>query len=596
MVSYKLVYALAAAPALAAVHEQLDSVPRGWKEVSTPGLSKVASSEKTTFTIALQRQNLANLESRLLDVSTPGSAQYGKWLDDDAFAVAFSPAKDAASTVATWLKGNGISDYKVDGAFVDFAADVGTVNRLLGADYKHYANEQGVTKLRTLAYSIPDDVQSYVALVEPGTYFGKATYSPPKPQALSRSTKRAIDPSCSQAVTPACLKQLYNIGDYTPDAKSGSTIGFASYLNQSSATADLRKYEDTYNLPEQSFTGVSINNGTQNRDPATANDGEANLDVQVISSVSSPLPLTEFSTGGLPPFLPNIDAPTAQDNQNEPYLNFYRYILSQPRSKLPLIISTSYGDEESSVPYYYASLVCDMIGLVGLRGITVLESSGDLGVGAGCKSPTNRTQFNAIFPATCPYLTTVGGTVALQPEKAWVGSSGGFSEYFRRPWYQNSAVGTYLKSHISPATQKYYSAYTDFQGRGFPDVSAHSASPYFATFYNGKLEGNGGTSASVPLFSGIVALLNDARLRAGKSSLGWLNPLLYSREGQKALTDITLGNSVGCNGKNTQSGGNEPPGSGIVPYAAWNATPGWDPVTGLGTPNFGKLKSLVLSY
>ena len=61
-----------------------------------------------------------------------------------------------------------------------------------------------------------------------------------------------------------------------------------------------------------------------------------------------------------------------------------------------------------------------------------------------------------------------------------------------------------------------------------------------------------------------------------------------------ALTDITAGGSIGCNGVNGQTGAPVVGGS-IIPYASWNATTGWDPVTGLGVPNFEKLLALALS-
>lgn len=111
--------------------------------------------------------------------------------------------------------------------------------------------------------------------------------------------------------------------------------------------------------------------------------------------------------------------------------------------------------------------------------------------------------------------------------------------------------------------------------------------------YGGEASPSGGTSAAAPVWAAIVGLLNDARFRAGKSSLGWLNPLVY-QYGPEVLTDITGGYSVGCNGGNTQSGGDEPDGSGLVLGARWNATEGWDPTTGYGTPDFQKLKALVL--
>jgi len=306
--------------------------------------------------------------------------------------------------------------------------------------------------------------------------------------------------------------------------------------------------------------------------------------------------VVEFITGGSPPFIPDLSEPTAADNSNEPYLPYYQYLLSQPNSALPQVISNSYGDDEQTVPYSYAVRVCNSIGILGLRGITVLESSGDLGVGAYCKSNdgTNTTTFGSIFPASCPYLTSVGGTQAVSPEVAWVSSSGGFSNYFPTAWYQEEAVKTYLSEYISPSVKAYYEPYTNFSGRGFPDISAHSLTPWYEVIYDGEPSASGGTSAASPVVAAIVGLLNDARFRAGKTSgLGFINPLLYAI-GYKSLNDITGGGSVGCNGVDGQDGATGA-GWGVVPYASWNATTGWDPATGLGTPNFQKLKQLVLS-
>lgn len=95
---------------------------------------------------------------------------------------------------------------------------------------------------------------------------------------------------------------------------------------------------------------------------------------------------------------------------------------------------------------------------------------------------------------------------------------------------------------------------------------------------------NFGNSASAPTFAAIISLLNTARLKAKKKPLGFLNPWLYS-DAKAGLVDITLGGSTGCTGTDIYSGLSAP----YVPYASWNATTGWDPVTGLGTPNFKKL-------
>jgi tripeptidyl-peptidase-1 len=272
-------------------------VPHGWSELGAP-----SNAAPTTFTIALQRE-FEGLEERLLNVSTPGSPNYGRWLDRDEVEALFPPPPNATSRVVEWLKSNGISEYKVDGAFVDFAADVETVNSVLDASYQLYHNS-GVTKLRTLRYSIPDDLQDLIAFVDPGTFFGRLpltpVLAPSKTRRAIAPSNTTVDASCQTSITPSCLKQLYHVGDYQPDPKSGSRIGFGSFLNESALYSDLAEYERFFGIPSQNFTKVLIANGTDDQDPAHGGYGEANLDVQNIVGVAHPLPVTEFITGGSP--------------------------------------------------------------------------------------------------------------------------------------------------------------------------------------------------------------------------------------------------------------------------------------------------------
>jgi tripeptidyl-peptidase-1 len=93
--------------------------------------------------------------------------------------------------------------------------------------------------------------------------------------------------------------------------------------------------------------------------------------------------------------------------------------------------------------------------------------------------------------------------------------------------------------------------------------------------------------------AGIFGLLNDARLRADLPSLGFVNPWLYD-SGSDFIVDITAGAGRGCDGINHQSG-KKLEGSGIIPGAFWNATLGWDPVTGLGIPDFQKMLVAALA-
>ncbi|TVY28234.1 Tripeptidyl-peptidase sed4 [Lachnellula hyalina] len=597
MLSKIAVFAALLSPTLAAVHEQLVALPLGWSEVATP-----ADDQILTLSIGLAQQNIDQLESKLLAVSTPGNAEYGQHLDVDDVNSLFAPTEEANTAVQSWLTNAGVGQVHSDGHWVTFATTVSKANELLNTTFKTYSNS-GVQKIRTTQYSVPDDIGSYVDLITPTTYLGKTVASMPRyPRPEFTKTKkdapskRDIAASCQTSITPSCIKELYSVGNYTPDANSGSVVGFGSFLNQSALYADLFAYEKLYNIPTQNFSVILINNATNDQNTTTAQIGEADLDVQNIIGVSHPLPVVEFITGGSPPFIPNLDEPTAADNENEPYIPYYQYLLKQKNSELPQVISNSYGDDEQTVPKSYAIRTCNMIGMLGLRGITVLESSGDTGVGSPCQSNDGKKtpQFTPTFPGTCPYLLSVGGTQAVTPEVAWVAGSGGFSNYFSRAWYQEGAVQDYLNNHISNATKSYYQPFTNFKGRGFPDISAHSLTPDYQVIYDGTPSPSGGTSAAAPVVAGIIGLLNDARLRAGKNTLGFINPLLYDI-GVKTLNDITGGGSVGCTGINGQTGASVP-GASIIPYASWNSTVGWDPVTGLGTPNFQKLKELVLKF
>ena len=107
--------------------------------------------------------------------------------------------------------------------------------------------------------------------------------------------------------------------------------------------------------------------------------------------------------------------------------------------------------------------------------------------------------------------------------------------------------------------------------QAIPDVAAQA--DLFRIFIAGEAVSIGGTSAAAPTFSGIVSLLNSARLSAGAPPLGFLNPLLYALGAAHAgaFNDITHGGNQGCN------------------TTGFTAVTGWDPVTGLGTPNFPKL-------
>lgn len=109
---------------------------------------------------------------------------------------------------------------------------------------------------------------------------------------------------------------------------------------------------------------------------------------------------------------------------------------------------------------------------LGARGISVINASGDGGVRGGhdtLDQCTNNT-FIPVFPGVCPFVTAVGSTTSISPEVAVNFTSGGFSNYFPRPAYQNAAVEGFFET-----IPKNFEGIFNRSGRGFPDVRAPSA-------------------------------------------------------------------------------------------------------------------------
>ena len=209
---------------------------------------------------------------------------------------------------------------------------------------------------------------------------------------------------------------LYSTKGYVPRANGKNKIAFTNYLKEVPIRPDtamfLKKYRPEAAAAASQFKQISIANGPVQDGPLTeeqlvnGTSKEANLDVQAIIGISYPIPVTAYSTGGSPPFEPDLQTP---DNTNEPYLVWQNYMLSQ--RSLPQVVSTSYADDEQTVPKSYAERVCKQFAQLGARGISILFASGDRGVGVNgtCLSNDgkNTSMFTPLFPSGCPYVTTV---------------------------------------------------------------------------------------------------------------------------------------------------------------------------------------------
>ncbi|KAJ7639280.1 tripeptidyl peptidase A [Roridomyces roridus] len=520
--------------------------------------------------IALFQQDFAGLESALYEISDPDHPRYGAHLSKTQVEQYVAPHPETLSMVDEWLASHGIheSDLARSPAkdWVSVTLPIHRAEELLGTEYYVWQHTDGDTLVRTTRYSLPQYLHSHIELIQPTTMFtrGNAMSSPSivSPDGPVSESHAVDDFDCNTRVTLACLMRLYNAAGYKPRATKKNAIGITSFLGQYANVQNLQTFyrQELPAAVNSSFKFVSVYGGLNNQSLSAAGQ-EANLDVQFGLGISYPTPGTFWSTPGSPPFFPDG---TTVINTNEPYLDWLDYILNSEH--IPATISTSYGDDEQTVPFTYASRVCKRFAELGSRGVTLLMASGDGGVGPGAcltNDGSNQTRFIAQFPSTCPYVTSVGGTTSI-PEVSAGFSGGGFSDYFSRPEYQDKKVGHFLEG----LGHKTYDGLYNRQGRGIPDVSAQS--DRFTVYWRDYMILMGGTSAATPTFAGILALLNDARLAAHRPALGFLNPLLY-KHGEGALNDITVGNNPGCG----------TPG--------FNATHGWDPVTGLGTPDFRAL-------
>ncbi len=200
------------------------------------------------------------------------------------------------------------------------------------------------------------------------------------------------------------------------------------------------------------------------------------------------------------------------------------------------------------------------------RGITIFASSGDEGATQRTCDGSSLLGVRAVAtPASDPDVTAVGGTVliadlssgAYHAEVAWPGSGGGFSAVFRRPGYQ-AASGT------------------GSDRRGVPDVSYDAGVGVIVVWSLLAPPGHvglgvaGGTSVGPPQWAAMVAMADQL----GGRRLGPLNARLYHaarRSDTGAFHDVIGGNNSFA---------------GTTGFAA---VPGWDAVTGLGTPDFGRL-------
>lgn len=528
-------------------------------------------------------------EQQLLSISDPSSRLFRHHLGASEASRLSTPANGAVHDLEFWLwKYDLLWNSTLFGGMYEIDTTVRTAERLLNTTYFVWSDgEQDI--IRTELFYLPDTVAKHIDFVAPTTVFPRPAdlKRPNQPDMSTRERAKQAqllneraDCGSNSYVTPTCVREVYQI-DYEAEPNRTS---FAVYATEAASfsKSDLQTYLNRYNpaAAEDHAQYHVIGTGDPSEgSPGVASKFETALDTQVLLGLAYPAQGTLYNTGGV--FGPD------PGSTYDPFVHFLQELITN--RTVPSVISFSESMPENMVDEAYARRLCNMMAQVGARGVTLLFSSGNNGPNGDQPTGKHEKIFEPEFPASCPWVTAVGGTTNLADEKAatkstisivgklgYTASGGGFSNLSSAPDYQASVVDGYISKHVP----KSYHQVPGFnaEGRGIPDISAFSTN--FPTVVNYITFPVGGTSSATPLWAAIITLLNDYEASKGRKPLGFINPWLYNLT--SGLKDIRKGgNSAGdC----FLLGGCTLPKT-----LGYDVRPGWDAVTGLGSPIFTEL-------
>ncbi len=387
---------------------------------------------------------------------------------------------------------------------------------------------QSTFRGRSGALSIPDELNNIVIAVL-GLDNRQAAYAHFRVRSAAAST--------SGTFTAKDLTTLYNFPSGANGA--GQTIGIIE-LGGGYTTSDLQTYFQGLGLAVPSVTAVSVDGGANT--PGSDADGEVELDIEVAGTIANGANIAVY-------FAPNTD---------QGFIDAVTDAVHDT-TRTPSVVSISWGGPEDSWTAQSRTALDAALQDAATLGVSVTVAAGDNGSTDGAGDG----QLHVDFPCSSTFALACGGTTLtasngkITSETVWNETAnnegaggGGVSNEFALPSYQQNAG-------VPPNPE------TKFVGRGVPDVSG-DADP--VTGYQVVVDGQsiivGGTSAVAPLWAGLIALLNQ-KLGA---PVGFLNPKIYAL-GESVFRDITTGN-------------NDDSGLGF-----YSAGKGWDPCTGLGSPN-----------
>jgi kumamolisin len=412
-----------------------------------------------------------------------------------------------------------------------------------GATLTCYRNETTGREFRGRigTLSIPMELQPFVIAV---LGLDNRIVAKPHFRVKSKAQPGAAQPG---TFTPPQVAALYNFPSGATG--NGQTIAIIE-LGGGYSQSDLSAYFSELGVSQPTVTSVSVDGGQNS--PGQSADAEVMLDIEVAGSIAYGAKIVVY-------FAPNTD---------QGFIDAITDAVHDTTNK-PSIISISWGGPEDSWTQQSQTAMNSALQDAAALGVTVAVASGDNGSTDGVGDGKLHTD----FPACSPYSLACGGTTlagsgnTISSETVWNetannegATGGGVSTVFPIPTYQNSA---------GVPTQPE----TGFAGRGTPDVAGDAdPSTGYQIRFGGQDQVVGGTSAVAPLWAALTALLNE---KLG-TPVGFLNPKLYPLN-ETGFHDVTTGN-------------NDDSGLGY-----YNAGAGWDPCTGLGSPDGTALLNALTS-
>lgn len=398
-------------------------------------------------------------------------------------------------------------------------------------------------------------------------------------------------------MTPKDIRKLYAIPESEMMMSNLSAQGILEFSDtldpsQGFLLSDLRTFLIQYGVVNESDADAYIAEylreiGTS----ALESRGETSLDIEMMMSLAR----------GARTYLWNIvNGPDQQYvHWAQAFIGWAHNVSSghAPSSTLPSTVwSVSYGGPEwntTSDSLAEANTLNDYFKLMTASGVTVVVSSGDSGAGFETAAPL------VSFPASSPYVVSVGATAQRRMDDGSVvqaacsaadgnviTTGGAFSQFFDVPEYQAEAVKSYVDAHPG-----FPSSMMSASQRAVPDIAAIGA--WVNVVFSNATIPVFGTSISAPVLSSMISLANDRRREQGHAPIALANWMIYSAAngGSDVFADVILGSN--CAGEQDTFPANFPTYDGD---ACFNATVGWDPVSGVGAPRYPSFKAFALLW